>query len=907
MELPSINQNSSSVLIDNEYEISTFLDQNNDATSFYSYATIEDNVHEINLHEINYSSMSAQNMLNLGLSKKGLKMGHLNIQGLQNKIEQIDLLLNSSENDIHLLGISETKLNEQHSNHYFELNNYQLFRRDRIVSPDRPQQGGGILVYVKEEIKCERRLDLECDRIECVWIEIFPSNSKSFLAGILYRHPNETVNWNEVFDETLDKVLECEKEIYLLGDFNRDLLQENTKKAWLEYMESFGLKQVIESPTRVTNSSQTLIDHIYCNTLSNLLSISVPVLGLSDHYPIFITRKVNARSIPKKSHYTISYRSFKNFNETEFINDLTSTPWDTIKIFDDVNDAIDTWSDLFLHTVDKHLPLKQHRVKHKQQPKWLTGEIIDAIKTRDRHKSINNIEQYKTWRNKVGKMIKQSKKHQFSEILNENANDPSSVWKLFKELGASKKNNNSNIFSLRINDKIIENSQEIADEFNRFFVTVASKIKEPIVTSNFDKLKLFCERNAPDNTYFSIPLISYEYVEKYLKHIDITKSTGSDNIGPRLLKLAAPLISDSLTYICNQSITTSTFPDKWKMGKVRPLFKNGQRDDTNNYRPISVLPVISKLLEKHVHDALMSFLTSNKLLHATQSGFRPSHSCETALLKMINKFLSAINDGQIIGMVVVDFRKAFDLVDHKLLLKKLRLYKLSNEVLNWFSSYLFERKQKVYINNTESKTENIECGVPQGSILGPLLFLMFINDLPLYTENVFTDLYADDTTLYHISQTQALLEQNLQLALQRLLEWCKTNGMLVNTAKTKVMLITTHQKRLHLHNDIIHLSYNNNVLNTTESDKILGVHIDNNLTWSVHVDFISKKISKNLWLLSRLKDYLTTEHRVQFYKTYIQPHIDYCSTVWGGYVPKSSKQVVQVAEKSCKNNFRLPV
>ena len=667
-----------------------------------------------------------------------------------------------------------------------------------------------------------------------------------------------------------------------MGDFNRDLLQVNTKKTWLEYMESFGLEQIVKSPTRITDHSETLIDHIYCNNLSNVLSTKVPILGLSDHFPVFVTRKLNSSSVLKKSHHSISYRSFKNFNEAEFINDLSSTPWDVIKIFDDTNDIVESWSSLFLDIIDKHLPLKQHRVKRKQQPKWLNGEIIDAIKTRDRYKSINDNEQYKIWRNKVCSLIKQAKKHQYSEILNENANNPASVWKLFKEIGASKCKDSCGIFSLNVDNNSIENPKDIADQFNKYFVSVSSKIKEPPLASNFDKLKEFCDKKIPANTYFSIPCISQEKIEKYLKNIDITKATGSDNIGARLLKLAAPFISDSLMYICNQSILNSTFPDKWKEGKVRPLYKNGPKDDTNNYRPISILPVISKMLEKHVHDSLMTYLTSHKLLHSTQSGFRPNHSCETALLQMVNKFLEAINSSQIIGMVMVDFRKAFDLVDHTLLLKKLRHYKLSDKTINWFSSYLLDRKQKVVINNIESRMENVLCGVPQGSILGPLLFLMFINDLPLYANNVATDLYADDTTLYMVGETQEYIEQNLQMALQNLSEWCKLNGMLLNTDKTKAMLITTSQKRLHLKNDILHLTYNNDVLNSVENEKVLGVRIDNNLTWSIHINFIAKKISSNLWLLSKLKDYLSTEHRVQFYKTYIQPHIDYCSTIWGG-------------------------
>ena len=225
-----------------------------------------------------------------------------------------------------------------------------------------------------------------------------------------------------------------------------------------------------------------------------------------------------------------------------------------------------------------------------------------------------------------------------------------------------------------------------------------------------------------------------------------------------------------------------------------------------------------------MHDSLMAFLTSHKLLHSTQSGFRPNHSCETALLLMINKFFEAINNSQIIGqiistMVMVDIRKAFDLVDHILLLKKLRHYKLSAEAVNWFSSYLLNRKQKVVINNTESATENIVCGGGQGSILGPLLFLLFINDLPLYTNNVSTDLYADDTTLFQIGESQVSIERSLQLALLNLSEWCKLNGMLLNTAKTKVMIITTVQKCLHLNNNYLHLTCNDDTLKTVETEK----------------------------------------------------------------------------------------
>ena len=441
---------------------------------------------------------------------------------------------------------------------------------------------------------------------------------------------------------------------------------------------------------------------------------------------------------------------------------------------------------------------------------------------------------------------------------------------------------------------------EIASEFNKFFVSVASKIKEPIMPSNFDRLTMFCDQNLRGSSPFSIPNIEYDKVEKYLRNIDITKATGADNIGPRLLKLAAPYISESLTFICNQSIMNSTFPEKWKEGKVTPLHKNGPKDDTNNYRPISVLPVLSKLLEKHVHDSLMFYLSSNNLLHSTQSGFRPNHSCETALLQMTNKCLGAINNNEMVGMVMIDFRKAFDLVDHTLLLKKLKYYKISEETISWFSSYLLKRKQKVFVNNTLSDSEDIICGVPQGSILGPLLFLIFINDLPLNIDNVLTDLYADDTTLYCTGKLQTFIEKQLQAALHELSTWCKQNGMLINTAKTKVMLLTTPQKRIHLNKDMLLLTLNNEKLTVVSSDKILGIHVDNNLTWTDHTNAVAKKIASNLWLLSRIKEYLSIDQRVQFYKAYIQPHIDYCNSVWGGTSQRNLDRIYRLQKRACK-------
>ena len=267
---------------------------------------------------------------------------------------------------------------------------------------------------------------------------------------------------------------------------------------------------------------------------------------------------------------------------------------------------------------------------------------------------------------------------------------------------------------------------------------------------------------------------------------------------------------------------------------------------------------------------------------------------------MIDSWLNAMDKGKIIGVVLVDFKKAFNLVDHQILLNKLDIYGIKDEALMWFNTYLTNRKQHVSVNNTKSDFKQISYGVPQGSILRPLLFLLFINNLPLYTDNVSTDLYADDTTLYDIQDSVEQIESNLQTAVNKLHIWCQNNGMIHNSAKTKVMLVTTNQKRQRLNNDKLDLNFNNEPLTMITNEKILGVYVDNNLTWSEHIKRLTRKIASSIWLLSKIKKCLNQTHRVQFYKSYIQPHIDFCNIVWGNSSETNKLKILRLQKRACR-------
>ena len=306
----------------------------------------------------------------------------------------------------------------------------------------------------------------------------------------------------------------------------------------------------------------------------------------------------------------------------------------------------------------------------------------------------------------------------------------------------------------------------------------------------------------------------------------------------------------------------------------------GDKAECRNYRPISVLCGISKVIERHVHDALYIYLTQHSLLFSEQSGFRPGHSCETALLRMNDTWAAAIDRGDINCVILLDLRKAFDLINHECLLKKINIYQCDDNANTWFSSYLTGRTQQTTFIGQLSKTAAITAGARQGSIIGPLLFILYMNDLPLHIHNDINT-FADDSTLHTTGPNIEEIQLSLQADLNVKTTWCTHNEMVINTSKTKATIITTQQRRHHLQNDMLSITLNEHNLQQVNQQKVIGVVVDENLKWREHVNGVYKKISQTLALFLRIKQFLPQRSRLLFYNSYIMPHLDYCVTVCG--------------------------
>ena len=401
-----------------------------------------------------------------------------------------------------------------------------------------------------------------------------------------------------------------------------------------------------------------------------------------------------------------------------------------------------------------------------------------------------------------------------------------------------------------------------------------------------------------DKLNFVLSPTTEEIVLKHLQGINTSKAAGLDKLAGKFLKEGASILATPITELCNLSIKLSIFPKKGKPAKLKPLFKKGSKTEAKNYRPISLLPLVSKIIEKIIHNQVESFLSRHDIIYKYQSGFRKNHSTNSCLSYLTNKIQNGFEEGRLTGMILIDLQKAFDTIDHRLLLQKMKYLGFGDSTIAWFRSYLADRTFVVDVNGELSKPGKLTCGVPQGSILGPLLFLLYVNDMP---ESVSCDLllYADDSCLVFSDKSFKNIEYNLNKNFNSLCDWFVDNKLSIHFGedKTKCILFGTKRKlkglrELDIRHGDIQIKQHSNV-------KYLGCVLDNNLSGESMALQALTKINGRLKFLYRKQSLLSGSLKRLLCNALIQPHFDFACPAWYPCLNKKFRKKIQVAQNKC--------
>ena len=547
---------------------------------------------------------------------------------------------------------------------------------------------------------------------------------------------------------------------------------------------------------------------------------------------------------------------------------------------------------------------------HHQGKPWITKDIKIAIKKReklyrkfvrakDAQKKEEFHHQYKTIRNEIVTMCRENKKLYYNNYFQENSNNIKNTWKGIKTIINLKEKTKSMPTSILV-DKIICNDQkQVTENFNQYFATVACKLQEQIYNAGVGFEKYL--HNPNEKSFFFRPT-NKEEILLTINNLKSGKSSGPNSIHSSILDLIKFELASPLAEILNLSFETGIYMNKLKISDVLPIYKEtGNELDCSNYRPISLLSNINKIFEKIVHSRVYDFLDSNKCIYENQFGFRKKHSTVHALLNMTEDIRHAIDNDFLVCGVFIDLKKAFDTVDHSILLKKMDYYGLRGITNNWFKSYLTNRYQYVTINGHKSTHALMRFGVPQGSVLGPLLFLIYINDLHFAIKNSTTRHFADDTNIIIKNKSAKVLTRDLNVDLAQLTKWLRANKISLNTKKTELLIFCSKQRKISYD---IKVKINGKKLIPVNHIKYLGVYIDCHLDWTFHTNILSTKLSRAVGILSKVRHYVPKEVLHNIYHGIFSSILNYGSIIWGQKSTNHIKRIENIQNKAIRTmNF----
>ena len=856
-----------------------------------------------------------------------------NIESIFAKFTELEIFVEYLEqNDFHFSAIclQECWLASDQDISQIQLKGYQCIYQGKTCG-----RKGGLMIYLHEDFKYRVKQLSEHSHIwESQYVEVYGGGlKKSILIGNIYRPPRNLNIHYRTFIEELTPILASfdknNSEIILTGDFNINLLDINLKEIYSEIFDTFlsnSFYPKITLPTRFSNRKGTLLDNFFCKLSETTLNSTSGILvkQFSDHHPYFIfldtlnKYQPNSRKIKISKQSQESVNSFiseiKNANITGKIDcDPLSCPSKNYDVVEQIiNDAYTT------HLPCKFVKFKKH--KHKKNT-WITQGIIRSIKFRDtlyknlksklpgteefNHHKIN----LNTYNNILKRSIREAKKLYYESCFDRYKTDIRKTWSTINDiLNKTKKKKDFPEFfkdgNILINDRLT-----IANKFNVFFTNIGPNLASEINTPNHKHFKDYL--NSPPKCTFQFQLIDETLTESLFDKLPNKSSSGYDNISLKLLKRLKTDLVSPITILVNQMLSTGVFPEKLKLAKVIPLYKKDEDSQFNNYRPISLLPAISKIFEKVIFIQLFSYFDCNKLFYNSQYGFRTGHSTELAVLEIIDRLVLEMDKGELPFNIYLDLSKAFDTLDHTILLQKLDYYGVKDLANNLFRSYLTDRTQFVEFKDIKSDILTLSTGVPQGSILGPLLFIIYMNDISKVSDLFQFIIYADDTTLLSIlkpfsADASVNVNENINYEIGKISDWLKVNRLSLNVKKTKFMVFHHPSKQI----QIPRISIENNEVECVDNFTLLGITLDKNLNWKQHIGLVSSKISRTIGILNKLKHFLPFNIKLTIYNSLVSSYINYGILAWGHHcdrLVKLQKKAIRIINLSKYNAHTDPL
>lgn len=826
-------------------------------------------------HTVNTTPISNNN-------KKFINIFYINIRSIKNKLHELNTYINSHGIVYDVIVVAESWIALTDVNMY-EMGgycSYHSYRKDRV--------GGGVSVWVHRKYISSLYFEYDdsYNNFLCVYIQQL--NIK--ILGIYNTN-------NEEFFNVFETFLAENKNCVIVGDFNIDLLQENNiKNYYVNTLTSNGYcilnKIHSEFSTRKTFSSNTIIDHIASDLFNKSFNVSICSHCFSDHESIIVQISVD-KQICDKVKYTKTIINYSNF-KLEYNADLGNT----------LN------YDQLYKKIDKHIKantsIRTITSGYKNKLPYITPEIYEQIKKRDllyraHKKYINNkiIEkQFKCLRNKVLLSIRQARRNYEESRISEAGTDSRKLWKVlnscvFNRNDAAKE---KLIKGVCVNNVLVTVPFLIAQNFNQYFI---SSTIEQQQNNNLNVISLSSRYRGANA--FRFMNVSDNDVLFTINRLKERTSPGYDNISVRIIKSLVPENLNNFTVIINNIINDCQFPDELKIAKIIPIFKKGQRDLMDNYRPIAILPTFAKIIEFIMYSQLMNFLRNTHFFHPDQYGFLPKSGTEIAAINLIQNINENIDRGKLTSAIFIDLKKAFDNINRPIFIRKLCDMNVSNEVIMLIVSFLSNRKQFVSVDIKCSDNVYSECGVPQGSRLAALFFLIYINDI--FNCDIFgsIQLYADDIVISYSCDNYCDMKDMMQSDLNKLSRYFNLNLLKINDKKTNYMVFKNRQRQSDNYN--FNILYNDKVIERVNEITYLGLKIDYKLNWHSHIDSIRNKIYSIIGAIRKAKEVLPRSALIKIYFAHIYSHLKFMLPIWSSGPKVKLKSIKIIQNKALKIIF----